>query len=54
MDFRTFNELAQFGQGPLDIDPASLYKEFEKVKDGRGKKGTRFPLPLILTLVILG
>ena len=32
----------------------SLYREFEKVKDGRGEKGKRYPLPLLLTLLMLG
>ena len=54
MDISTFNERVQFSPGSLDIDPASLYREFEKVKDGRGKKGQRFPLPFILTLIMLG
>ena len=54
MDISTFDEVAQFSQVSLDIDPASLYREFEKVKDGRGKKGKRFPLPFVLTLIILG
>jgi predicted transposase YbfD/YdcC len=36
------------------IDAASLYQAFEKVKDGRGKKGKRYPLALILTLILLG
>ena len=38
----------------MAIDAASLYSEFEKVKDGRGKKGKRYPLSLILTLLMLG
>ncbi len=38
----------------LSIDPASLYGAFEQVRDGRGKKGKRYPLPLLLTVVILG
>jgi predicted transposase YbfD/YdcC len=54
MDLSTFDEVAQFSQGSLDIDPASLYREFEKVRDGRGRKGKRFPLPFILTLIMLG
>jgi predicted transposase YbfD/YdcC len=54
MNISTFNERAQFSQGSFAIDPASLYREFEKVKDGRGKKGRRFPLPFILTLIMLG
>jgi predicted transposase YbfD/YdcC len=54
MDLSTFDEGVQFNQGSLAISPASLYREFEKVKDGRGKKGRRFPLPFILTLIMLG
>jgi len=38
----------------LTIDPASLYSAFEQVADGRKKKGRRYPLPLLLTLLLLG
>src|SRR5919205_534537 len=38
----------------LCIDPASLYRAFEQVTDGRKKKGKRSPLPLLLTLLLLG
>src|SRR5438270_8168765 len=38
----------------LSIDPASLYSAFEQVTDGRKKKGKRYPLPLLLTLLMLG
>jgi predicted transposase YbfD/YdcC len=38
----------------LSIDPASLYRAFEQVRDGRNKKGKRYPLPLLLTLLLLG
>ena len=38
----------------LTIDPASLYCAFEQVADGRKKKGKRYPLPLLLTLLMLG
>jgi hypothetical protein len=38
----------------LTIDPASLYHAFEQVADGRKKKGRRYPLPLLLTLLLLG
>ena len=54
MDLSTFDGIEQFKQGAFDIDPASLYREFEKVKDGRGEKGRRFPLPLVLALIMLG
>ncbi len=38
----------------LTIDPASLYSAFAQVADGRKKKGKRYPLPLLLTLLLLG
>ncbi len=38
----------------LSIDPASLYRAFEQVTDGRKKKGKRYPLPLLLTLLLPG
>ena len=38
----------------LSIDPASLYRAFEQVIDGRKKKGKRYPLPFLLTLLMLG
>ena len=38
----------------LSSDPASLYRAFEQVKDGRKAKGKRYPLPLLLTLLLLG
>src|SRR5207237_5976580 len=38
----------------LDIDPASLYNAFEQVTDGRKKKGKRYPLPFLLTVLMLG
>ena len=37
----------------LSIDPASLYSAFEQVRDGRKRKGKRYPLPLVLTLLRL-
>jgi predicted transposase YbfD/YdcC len=49
-----FDEVDQMGSELGAIDAASLYREFEKVKDGRGKKGKRYPLPLLLTLLLLG
>lgn len=38
----------------LTSDPASLYSAFEQVTDGRKQKGKRYPLPLLLTLLMLG
>jgi hypothetical protein len=38
----------------LSIDPASLYRAFEHVVDGRKARGKPYPLPLLLTLLLLG
>jgi predicted transposase YbfD/YdcC len=54
MNLTIFDEVEQSGQESGAIDVTSLYSEFEKVKDGRGKKGKRYPLPLLLTLLLLG
>jgi hypothetical protein len=49
-----FDEGEQIRQESLVIDEASLYKAFEQVRDGRKKKGKRYPLAFILTLILLG
>jgi predicted transposase YbfD/YdcC len=54
VDLSIFDQGKQISQEPLAIDPASLYQAFEKVKDRRGRKGTRYPLAFILTLILLG
>jgi hypothetical protein len=38
----------------LSIDLASVYSAFEQVRDGRKKKGKRYPLTLLLTSLMLG
>src|SRR5438874_11416568 len=38
----------------LNIDTDSLDRAFEQVADGRKKKGKRYPLALLLTLLMLG
>jgi len=54
MNLTMFAAVEQGRDESLSRDPASLYKAFEKVKDGRGRKGKRYPLALILTLILLG
>ena len=44
----------QGGPGPLVIDPASFYRAFEQVNDERKAKGKRYPLPFVLTVIMLG
>ena len=54
MDLIIFDQVAQINQESLVIEAASFYRAFEQVKDERGKKGKRYPLALILTLIMLG
>src|SRR5437588_195590 len=54
MDLSTLDQVAQGSAEALEIDPASIYAALEKVKDERKKKGVRYPLALILTLLLLG
>jgi predicted transposase YbfD/YdcC len=54
MDLITFDQLDAIRQEALVIEEVSLYRAFEQVKDGRGKKGVRYPVALILTLIMLG
>jgi predicted transposase YbfD/YdcC len=54
VDLITFSQTEQIKQESLTVDAASLYRAFEQVKDARGKKGKRYPLAFILTLIMLG
>ena len=54
MNLSTWDQIGQVGQEALACDPASLYHALERVKDRRGKKGTRYPLAFLLTLILLG
>jgi len=39
---------------PSELDPISLYRTLETVQDGRRKRGVRYGVALILTLVVIG
>ena len=54
LDLSAFDQEKQQGLEPFAIDAESLYQAFEKVKDRRGKKGKRYPLAFILTLIMFG
>jgi predicted transposase YbfD/YdcC len=54
MDLSTFDQVEPPETESLVIEEESLYREFEKVKDRRKKKGKRYPIPFVLTLVMLG
>ncbi|GCF11194.1 ISAs1 family transposase [Dictyobacter arantiisoli] len=49
-----FDEAEQVSREPFVIDDASLYRAFERVTDRRKARGKRYPLALILTLLMLG
>ena len=49
-----FDQGAQIDREAVRIDAASIYRAFEQVKDGRKSKGKRYPLALLLTLILLG
>jgi len=49
-----FDQGEQTDQEAVSIDAESLYQAFEQVKDGRKAKGKRYPLALLLTLILLG
>lgn len=54
MDLITLDQVEQVSPELLAINAESLYRAFEQVKDRRGKKGKRYSLAFILTLIMLG
>src|SRR5260370_32425313 len=54
MSLSTFELGDKVAAEALSIDPASLYSAFEQVRDGGKRKGKRYPVPLLLTLLLLG
>lgn len=53
MDYTTFISGIELPNDPQAIDAHSLYAAFEQVIDGRKKRGKRYSLPLLLTLLLL-
>jgi len=39
---------------PVEIDALSVYRAMEQIQDGRHKRGVRYSVALILTLILLG
>lgn len=54
MNLTIFDQGEQIDRDVVSIDAASIYRAFEQVKDGRKSKGKRYPLALLLTLILLG
>ncbi|WP_172632378.1 ISAs1 family transposase [Dictyobacter arantiisoli] len=55
MNYSTLTQLMEPNESTLgrDIDPLSVYALFEHIKDKRKKRGVRYPMAFILTLILL-
>src|SRR5712691_5454625 len=54
MDYSTLNEVMEQMKLPEEIDALSVYRAMEQVQDGRHKRGVRYGVALMLTLLLLG
>jgi predicted transposase YbfD/YdcC len=54
MDSTTSNHQLQALEDQEEIDALSLYRALEQISDHRHKRGVRYPLAVILSLVVLG
>jgi hypothetical protein len=54
MDSTTSGDPFQIREDPEESDAWSLYYALEQVSDHRQKRGVRYPLALILSLIVLG
>jgi hypothetical protein len=53
MNYNMFENTLERVHLPLDIDAMSVYRALEQVEDGRHKRGVRYSVALILTLILL-
>lgn len=53
MDYTTLMAQVECMPELKDIDAHSLYATFEQMQDGRRKRGIRYPLALLLSLIVL-
>jgi predicted transposase YbfD/YdcC len=53
MDYSTLEEAMEQAGLTGEIDVLSIYRACEQVEDGRKKRGVRYPVALILTLILL-
>jgi predicted transposase YbfD/YdcC len=53
MNYTTFEEAMKQAGLPVEMDALSVYQAFEQVTDGRHKRGVRYRVALILTLIVL-
>jgi predicted transposase YbfD/YdcC len=53
MNYTPWEEIIQEADVPVEGDALSVYRAFEQVADGRHKRGVRYSVALILTLIVL-
>ena len=54
MNYITLEEALEQVGWDLQIDARSVYQACEQIEDGRHKRGVRYGVALILTLIVLG
>jgi len=53
MNYTTLQEAVEQADLPVEMEMLSVYRAFEQVSDGRDKRGIRYSVALILTLIVL-
>jgi hypothetical protein len=53
MNYSTLQEAMEPVAGEQQIEALSVYRAFEQIQDGRKKRGVRYSVPFILTLIVL-
>jgi hypothetical protein len=54
MNYSTLDAALEQMKLPEEIDALSVYRALEQVQDGRHKRGVRYSIALIFTLILLG
>src|SRR5512142_267730 len=53
MNYTTLQEAMELADLAVEVETMSVYRAFEQVTDGREKRGIRYSVALILTLIVL-
>ena len=53
MNYTTLQEAMELADLGVEVETMSVYRAFEQVTDGREKRGIRYSVALILTLIVL-
>jgi predicted transposase YbfD/YdcC len=53
MNYTILQEAVEQAELPVEVETLSVYRAFEQVADGRHKRGVRYSVALILTLIVL-